>query len=409
MLQTTNQPQNTPLPERQSANTSPRLESLRGLRPNGASSNSSAEHRATRYKLQNEARRLFIQHHEHNRTGKVERTAGCCRGVVPGHEHVEIRHNPGTGRASYGNLMVCGSVWGCPVCAARVTEERRQELTEAINKWGRDRVYLVTLTMSHNHGERLIDLLDALYGNSKKKQSGAFRRLKSGRAWQGFCEYYRIVGTIRASETTYGENGWHPHIHMVLVGDGLPWADEVLLEMQVNLSRMWSDALAKEGRTATHEHGCRVTRGVAEYVTKQWAVEHELTKQPVKKGRNGGLSPMELLQSSMDGQHKAGELWIEYYFAHKGRSQLVWSRGLKALLGIGQKSDQEIAESDDPEADVVATLTKSQWYEVVKRRIRSDVLDVVESGHLYALREYLRRQGIPDVGLAIRKHPPPEV
>lgn len=406
VLQTTNQPLKTHVPERQGATADGDLESIRDLRPDEPSSKSTINDRSTRYRLQDESRRLLLRYQQETGLDKPERTVFCCRSIVPGCRHVEIRYSEGRGKASYGNLMTCGSLWGCPVCAARITEQRRQELTEMVNKWGRSRVYLVTLTMSHHQGERLLDLLDALYGNSRKKRQGALRRLKSGRQWRGFTEYYEIVGNIRASEITHGDNGWHPHIHMILVGK-VPWTDDTLIEMQGLLGRLWMSALEKEGRSCSVANGCRITRGAAEYVTKEWAVEHELTKQPTKRARDGGRSPLELLHDSCQGDTKAGNLWLEYYFSMKGRAQLVWSRGLRDLMGLNtQPTDEELAASEEPDMEVVATLTTSQWHEVVSKKIRADILEQVEIGKLHSLRLFLRQHGIPDVGMRLVKKPP---
>ncbi|MFY0026513.1 rolling circle replication protein, Rep63 protein, partial [Acinetobacter baumannii] len=72
-----------------------------------------------------------------------------------------------------------------------------------------------------------------------------------------------------------------------------------------------------------------------QYVSK-WGIESELTKGHVKKGRNGGFTPFDLLQLSMYSEtvfeKYCGKLFQEFAIAMKGARQLVWSRGLKALL-----------------------------------------------------------------------------
>ncbi|MBV6574955.1 rolling circle replication protein, Rep63 protein, partial [Acinetobacter baumannii] len=80
----------------------------------------------------------------------------------------------------------------------------------------------------------------------------------------------------------------------------------------------------------------------------KWGIESELTKGHVKKGRNGGFTPFDLLQLSLYNEtifeKDFGKLFQEFAIAMKGSRQLVWSRGLKALLDLDEKTDEELAE-----------------------------------------------------------------
>src|SRR5690349_16250907 len=94
---------------------------------------------AQRFYLQSFARSLLPD----------ERVASCLRVIAPHKTHVEIHKSKVTKRARYKNLMVCGSVWQCPVCASYISEVRRKELSGAINKWTGGLV-LLTYTASHH-------------------------------------------------------------------------------------------------------------------------------------------------------------------------------------------------------------------------------------------------------------------
>ena len=54
-----------------------------------------------------------------------------------------------------------------------------------------------------------------------------------------------------------------------------------------------------------------------------------------KKGREGGYTPFDLLQLSIENQEIYGKLpsklFQEFAIAMKGARQLVWSRGLKSF------------------------------------------------------------------------------
>ena len=52
-----------------------------------------------------------------------ERVAQCMRHIKGG-SGVDIVYNMTFQSAHYENLLTCGSVWHCPVCAARIAEKR---------------------------------------------------------------------------------------------------------------------------------------------------------------------------------------------------------------------------------------------------------------------------------------------
>ena len=99
------------------------------------------------------------------------------------------------------------------------------------------------------------------------------------------------------------------------------------------------------------EHGLNLVYGktaqqvVSQYLCK-WGVEHEMTKGHTKQGKEGGLTPFDLLRKSeyldepVHGR-KPSEWFREFAIAFKGARQLVWSRGLKDLFGLRDKSDEK--------------------------------------------------------------------
>lgn len=96
------------------------------------------QNRKARYQLQRAAQGLLPQ----------ERVAHCQRSTMSAAGVAVYRSDNG---ASYGNLTTCGSVWHCPICAAKITEGLRQELQGAINAWAASggTVYLMSLTFPH--------------------------------------------------------------------------------------------------------------------------------------------------------------------------------------------------------------------------------------------------------------------
>jgi hypothetical protein len=69
---------------------------------------------------------------------------------------------------------------------------------------------LLTLTLPHDFGQPLTELLDTV------RQS--FSILVSGRRWQEDKTRFGLMHWVRAHDVTVGPNGWHPHLHIVLLG-----------------------------------------------------------------------------------------------------------------------------------------------------------------------------------------------
>ena len=113
-------------------------------------------------------------------------------------------------KAHYDNVQRCGSVWTCPFCARKISEGRRQELKTAVDNWQRKGgyVYLVTITNRHHKGDNLPDLLK---GQSKAKQ-----KLWEKTKVKDMMKSLGYSGRITATEVTYGNNGWHPHYHILM-------------------------------------------------------------------------------------------------------------------------------------------------------------------------------------------------
>lgn len=233
--------------------------------------------------------------------------------------------------AHFEGLQTCGSVWDCPCCSARISNTRRDELNRLLS-WARAQghtVQMITLTARHGRADELSDLLDRMKEAKRRwAQHRAYRRLK-----------VMIVGSVTATEVTGGgAHGWHPHFHIIIISSAPVDLDE--------LREPWLASLRAAGLSGTGA-GWRVQDAseAGRYVAK-WGAAEEVALGARKKGR-GGMTPMQLLAASCDDEDKrAGALWREYSAAFRGRRQLVWSRGLKALAGVGEVGDEEAAQDN---------------------------------------------------------------
>lgn len=328
------------------------------------------------------------------------RVAKCYRVRIgkPG-SNVEVWRSSEHKRAHYKNLMICGSVWTCPVCSAKISERRKIELENAprLNHFAR---FMVTYTIQHNRGDRLKALhTDLVAGLRSMKQSWGYKNL---------IERLQIVGTVRGLEITVSNvNGWHPHIHEL--GFSTLAQDEVNAdELRAELSRLFVDAMQKRGRYVHAEIGVNVRTDnvLASYVAKMgegekqssWGVIAEIAKSPVKTGRDEDhFHPFELLDQVLAKNTHAARLFIEYAISLKGKRQLSYSKGLRAKLGMDAEiTDQEIAERLDADAVLFSRLSSEHWRKIIQHEKRAELLEVASTGNYSALVAWMRAIGCKD-------------
>lgn len=302
------------------------------------------------------------------------RTAKCLRLRRVDKSVIEVWKSKEHGTATFGGLQTCASVWACPVCAAKISERRRVELTLAIEQHrasGGD-VLLITLTNPHFQGD---DLLGLLTGQQK-----AMHRFNSTKAALKFWDSIGCIGTVRAWEVTHGVNGWHPHFHLLaFVRSGVD-----LYKMKNDLYDLWANSCRLAGLPIpSREHGADVKGGVeaAAYATK-WGLEQEMTKGHMKKARSiKGRSPFDLLRAFLfDRDRLAAALFKTYARAFKGKRQLVWSNGLKALFDLGEINDSDLAASQEDSAHLLGEIDLDDWRLILKFDVRGEVLELARHG-----------------------------
>jgi hypothetical protein len=315
-------------------------------------------------------------------------------------------------RAGFGNLQLCGSVWSCPVCSAKINTVRGADLAAAVSAWhapafgpqpvtgpvAGGRIVFLTLTMRHKRGQELDDLwtrgISAGWGN-----------VTSGRAWTEDQEKYGVwvsrvvktgkkagqtvwnfrIGYARVVETTYGANGWHVHIHALLFVRGDITGDEAMT-LGDSMFKRWKDSLVAAGFGAPSiAHGVDVkligpadSTKVSEYFSKNTFagqkrasnVGFEAAGGLGKWARGANRTPFQILENLASGEdypefERDLKRWWTWEEASKGKRQLTWSPWLRSYLKLAvEKTDEEIAASELG-GDVVLELRADQFDAVV--------------------------------------------
>lgn len=351
--------------------------------------------RAERMKLLNYARDLFTDKRVHK----------CLR--MPISSYVNINKSQTYKSAYFSNLVICGSIWLCPICQAKISERRRWDLMAAEKRWREEggHTALATFTMGHKTSNHLLEL--------RQKFSDAMSRLTSDRWWLHFKDYYGLYGTVKANEITYSfKNGWHFHAH------ALWFLDRKIDIAKVNqkMRERWLYCLKFVNHYGTLER-CFDLRwsddSIPTYIVKEnlydfvdiddesqlyktsgWTAVHEVTKTSSKafqqEGKNSGklknrkksYSYWQLLHYSVNAvgakrQATFRNLCKEYALSTYKLHQLQYSRGLKKKFGINQESDEDLAKKGmDMSTVLIAQLTRPQWFYLERKGYSSKVLDL---------------------------------
>jgi len=316
------------------------------------------------------------------------RVADCGCGLIPGASAVKVLYAVGQGKAHYGNLKTCGSVWGCPVCSAKISERRRGELRQAIdaNHKRGGTILIVAYTVSHKRHHSLDDVLARFLK--------AQERMQGNRPYRRLAASYGLVGSIKSLEVTQGDaNGWHPHAHTLLFFEGAVDVEA----FQAGLYAAWERAARGQKLTMTRERGLLVQSAwgeVQDYVAKWgheptrpvWDSTAEMTKGHSKRAADEGdgqrFTPFDLLRRFRDtGDLEAAGLFREFMTAFHGRRQLTWSPGLRALLGLDvEKTDDELAAEQRELGVTLGIIDRVPWRAVCHYNAQGQVLHLADGG-----------------------------
>ena len=352
-----------------------------------------AIHRTERFRLLSCARELLMAAgksagldywHDFHRTAKCK----FIRRV----DYVGVHVSPEFGAAFYTGLVTCGSLWVCPVCAAKIQERRRAEVACAID-WAYAnglQPVMVTLTFPHKAWHKLGRLLD--------QQKVALQLLRAGEPWNRFKREVGFVGLIRALELTYGVSGWHPHTHEI-------WfvkASADAATMKHRIVQRWESACARAGLLPPgnldafrlHSVDVKGNCSASDYLAKHddarhWGVDREMAKASTKAGRTSGRHPFGLLAAAAEGNVRAGRLFLAYVIATKGKRQMFWSHGLKHRVSLIDLSDELIATEEREPADLLGMLNPQEWEKICRAHARAQILQAAEQGNWAAVQKLL--------------------
>lgn len=311
----------------------------------------------------------------------VQRCWHC--GWTPTGSAVAIRHADGV--AGYAGVQTCGRVWLCPVCNSKIMARRALEVGAALT-WAAVEGHTVlwgSLTCRHDADTPLGWLLDV--------QRSAWRHVVSSRLWR--AGGHRL-GYVRAAEITIGNNGWHPHFHPLIItrlqdAAARGHAAAILDRWVEGVHRAGGEAILDGGQQLKPVTGVELFDTLTGYVTKATYDYQKLALETVwSQGKYGRgrlretVSHWSLLRAIEQGLADEAERWADLEEATHGHRMITWSRGLRALAGLGDEADDETVAAEEVGTvdDTVCFLTPDGWDQVRRSPgLMANILDVQEA------------------------------
>lgn len=375
------------------------------------------------FKLLKPLHKLYKRDHQsdnpvlnHGNSGWPHRSSYCYERVLSNHLGAELRRSKDDqSRVGFGNIQHCGNIHTCPVCGyiANVRwQSDLQQVEDHLRETGH-RLLLFVLTISHKNKDALAHELDIL----RQSYSELFTQRKKSQKKR--AERWGIVGRYRAWDITYGKNGWHAHVNVIVAVDP-GHAHYAIEDIHADFDRVYRRHVAKAGGFASMEHGLSVSEykngkcysvktgmdGISIITAgKHWTITHEaISKNKHQAGIDIGALRAVLRIGTYHGdgysvtRSQAENLCLEYAATMSGERSVITAGVMRdelALVRGGELSDDQLSEMLPDENYIVeGVISDRDWAEKI---IGADYLaDLI--GHMRAGREqmtiYLQSIGI---------------
>jgi hypothetical protein len=312
-------------------------------------------------------------------------------------DYTEIVKSVQSDTCHYSDLSLCGSAWLCAFCAYKIQQTRREEL-ESLGNWCQTsgkRLIMITYTVPHTYSDRG----NVTIGRLKR----AMNLLKHHRAFKSSMQSIGYIGDVMSVEIRLGKNGWHPHLHIIYAVDNNA-SGRAILRAYNNIKDAWQvscvaagflpDAQPYEIR-AFRAHSTQLSykntdEVLAKYINKSIDdanstsadnIANEVALGNCKKSRvadgEKSVSGFGLLDRIVRYQRPYDILrWVEYALMTKNLHMITWSRGLKAKVGIADKSDADITNDHENDKEPVLGMGICHYALIHQHHLRAETLQV---------------------------------
>ena len=360
-------------------------------------------------------------------------------------------------KSRYYGLNRCNSSWACPTCTPKRMAEYGTRIAAAIDALAakyKQSACMLTLTIPHRNWMRVDDLFQILLDTwrefAKKKSTSRQKkytlktnvgedkravgkrgdehtyiiRFLKNSAYPQMREQLQIDHTVRVYEFTWGENGWHPHIHSLLwvpnhlfdkLNDG--WSEK-LSESWLNIAqdKMYKHYVKQEPENAekikaivdelfsekqrrhistqlsTDKDG-KVRRVDSSHYIAGWSGDLEVSNErKMKRAAEGHYSPTQILEKAYE--HRSDkdttekDKWLNLYFDYMkvtfGHKRVQFSQsGLNNIAAQWMQTNQwlevmkkKLTDEETGTRKVVCWFTDEQWSQISMYHLKTKLLDL---------------------------------
>lgn len=347
-------------------------------------------------------------------------------------------------RSAFSNIISCHSVWACPRCSARVMAQKATNIAcaiDALATWYKEYAVMITFTLPHFDNmtcKKSFDILEdtwRMFSKGGNRACSAVKNytIKSDRNIKG-TQYTKGTQTkyvcgrnpygafraelgctryVKVYEFTYGDNGWHPHIHALFWIPKNNFKKVVDYEQELN-QRWWACAkhcakkhlpdsmiekLYPDWKYEVHKpitisknsDGTPRKQTSASYLAGyQWSSEKELCgAERLKSAAEGHYVPAELIALAYEYRSNPVEmnrylkLYTEYAvatFKHR-RVQFSARSGITQIISKWKQTSTYIEEfkkkfldkADGKMWKVVCSFDEESWSQIYSMEITKNI------------------------------------
>lgn len=321
-----------------------------------------------------EQRRPRIQYCGYTPNGNDNKPVQLCK-----NEH---------GNLFFNGLANCGGYWRCPVCALKISENKKELLTGLISAHQSKGLSIgfLTLTVRHSKHDVLKKTLNKLLNNYRSFQNQKF--FSRGKKNFGY------IGQVKTLEITFSKNnGWHPHLHVLFFYDNSNAA--TASEFQKDFISRWFKYKDNNGLLKSQNQQI-LTRDISDYIAK-YDITSEMTKGNIKGSK--GLTPFTALGKIALGDYEdihekrlLYAVYSNYVEETQGRHFVHISNALRDLykdfLTENDKTDEEIVNQTSID-EVVLKITIPIWKKIAINDLQPLVLNKFKENGLSGVYDLL--------------------
>lgn len=285
----------------------------------------------------------------------------------PGQDSFSVDVLETNGVAHFRGVYRCKSRWACWDCGRRHVEESVRKYTRVMELFRKDHPEgtegFLTLTVRNSRFDDLKVMREGV--------TVTYRGVFKGRCKKILEEKYGFLGHFRALDVTHGEeNGFHPHIHAVLLFSRKLSGKE-LKEVYDLIYKYWKRLLLKVGMSTTEDCNrlefARNVQDLASYIARSsgvggWgSLSREVVGPVVKTAKRGHRSISQIYRdAARDGKARDIEICHELERGLVRAQMLTCSKYVRELLS--RVEEEAKAKEEEENVSVRVCLELPRWF-----------------------------------------------